>query len=85
MNELINSETVKNISREIIDYLMIHPNFPRQKITNLKGKIGKKYNYHKVVKNALILSYATKEELGVIIQLLKRRILEQFQAFLLLQ
>ncbi len=74
MNGLTNSETVKKISRGVIDYLMIHPNFPQQKITNLKGKIGKKYNYHKVIKNAHILSYATKEELGVIIQLLKRRI-----------
>ncbi|NVM43519.1 MAG: tRNA uridine(34) 5-carboxymethylaminomethyl modification radical SAM/GNAT enzyme Elp3 [Candidatus Lokiarchaeota archaeon] len=74
MNELTNSETVKRISREIIDYLMIHPNFPRQKITNLKGKFGKKYNYHKVIKNAQILHHATEEELGVIIQLLKRRI-----------
>ncbi len=74
MNELTNSETVKRISREIIDYLMIHPNFPRQKITNLKGKFGKKYNYHKVIKNAQILHHANEEELGVIIQLLKRRI-----------
>ena len=74
MNGLTNSEIVKKISRGVIDYLMIHPNFPQQKITNLKGKIGKKYKYHKVVKNAQILSYATKEELGVIIQLLKRRI-----------
>jgi len=73
MNEITNSETVKKISREIIDYLMIHPNFPQQKITNLKGKFGKKYKYHKVVKNAQILSYATEEELGVILQLLKRR------------
>jgi len=74
MNELTNSETVKKISREIIDYLMIHPDFPRQKITNLKGKFGKKYNYHKVIKNAQIIHHATEEELGVIIQLLKRRI-----------
>ncbi len=74
MNELTNSETVKRISRDIIDYLMIHPNFPRQKITNLKGKFGKKYSYHKVIKNAQILHHATEEELGVILQLLKRRI-----------
>jgi len=74
MNELTNSEIVKKISREIIDYLMIHPNFPQQKITNLKGKFGKKYNYHKVIKNAQIIHHATDEELGVIIQLLKRRI-----------
>jgi hypothetical protein len=55
MNELTDSETVKKISREIIDYLMIHPNFPQQKITNLKGKFGKKYNFHKVIKNAQVL------------------------------
>ena len=74
MNEITNSDTVKRISREIIDYLMIHPNFPRQKITNLKGKFGKKYSYHKVIKNAQILQHATEEELGVILHLLKRRI-----------
>ena len=74
MNELTNSEIVKKISREVIDYLLIHPNFPQQKITNLKGKFGKEYNYHKVIKNAQILHYATEEELEVIIQLLKRRI-----------
>ena len=74
MNELTASETVKKISREIIDHLMRHPNLPQQKITNLKGKIGKKYNYHKVIKNAQILHYASEEELDVILQLLKRRI-----------
>jgi elongator complex protein 3 len=74
MSELTDTETVKKISREIIDYLMIHPNFPQHKITNLKGKFGKKYNYHKVIKNAQILHYANEEELEVILQLLKRRI-----------
>jgi elongator complex protein 3 len=74
MYELTDSETVKKISREIIDYLMSHPNFPQPKITNLKGKIGKKYNYHKVIKNAQIIHYASEEELKVILQLLKRRI-----------
>jgi len=74
MNEIINKEIVKKISREIIDYLMIHPNFPPHKITTLKGKFGKKYNYHKVIKNAQILHHATEEELRVINQLLKRRV-----------
>jgi elongator complex protein 3 len=73
MSELTNSETVKKISREIIDYLINHPTFPQQKITNLKGKFGKRYNYHEVIKNAQILSYATEEELRVINQILKRR------------
>ena len=73
MSELTNSGTVKKISREIIDYLMNHPTFPQQKITNLKGKFGKKYKYHEVIKNAQILSYANEEELRVINQILKRR------------
>ncbi|MFX0076367.1 MAG: tRNA uridine(34) 5-carboxymethylaminomethyl modification radical SAM/GNAT enzyme Elp3 [Candidatus Hermodarchaeota archaeon] len=74
MNELTESVIVKKISREIIDYLICHPNFPQQKITNLKGKIGKKYRYHRVIKNAQILHYASEEELRVISQFLKRRI-----------
>lgn len=48
MKEITDSQTVKKISREVIDFLMNHPNFPQQKITNLKGKFGKKFNYHKV-------------------------------------
>ena len=74
MNDLTNSEIEYKISREIIEYLLKNPDTPRHKITNLKGKFGKKYNYHKVIKNAQILHHATEEELGVIIQLLKRRI-----------
>jgi len=74
MNELTNSEIEHRISREIIDYLLKNPDTPRHKITNLKGKFGKKYKYHKVIKNAQILHHATEEELRVITQLLKRRI-----------
>ncbi len=72
-SEAENTKIIEKISREIIDYLMIHPNFPQQKITNLKGKFGKKYKYHKVIKNAQILHHATEDELRVINQLLKRR------------
>jgi elongator complex protein 3 len=74
MNELTNSEIEYKISREIIGYLLKNPDTPRHKITNLKGKFGKKYKYHKVIKNAQILHHATEEELRVITQLLKRRI-----------
>ena len=74
MNGLTNSEIEHKISREIIGYLLKNPDTPRHKITNLKGKFGKKYKYHKVIKNAQILHHATEEELRVITQLLKRRI-----------
>jgi len=74
MNELTNSEIEHKISREIIGYLLKNPDTPRHKITNLKGKFGKKYKYHKVIKNAQILQNATEEELRVITPILKRRI-----------
>jgi len=74
MNELTNSELEHKISRDVIDYLLKNPDTPRHKITNLKGKFGKKYKYHKVIKNAQILHHATEEELRVVTQLLKRRI-----------
>jgi len=66
-------EKVKKISREIITYLIRNPKTPRGKVTNIKGRIGKKYKYPKVIKNATILSYATSEEKETITQILKRR------------
>ena len=66
-------EKVKLISSEIIDYLIKNPGTSRRKITNIKGRIGKKYNFDKVIKNATILNYATVEEKEVITQILKRR------------
>ncbi len=68
-----NREKVKIISREIIDYLIRNPKTPRKKITNIKGRIGKKHKYDKVIKNATILNYATVEEKEIITQILKRR------------
>ena len=66
-------EKVKKISREIITYLIRNPKTPRGKVTNIKGRIGKKYKYPKVIKNATILGYATSEEKETITQILKRR------------
>ena len=68
-----NSEKVKKISRDIIQYLINHPETTRGKITNIKGRIGKNYKYNKVIKNATILDYATSEEKKIITQILKRR------------
>ena len=73
MNKLTNSEIEFKISREIIDYLLKNPDTPRNKITNIKGKFGKKYKYPRVIKNAQILSSASKEELTIITRILKRR------------
>ncbi|MFW9900245.1 MAG: tRNA uridine(34) 5-carboxymethylaminomethyl modification radical SAM/GNAT enzyme Elp3, partial [Candidatus Thorarchaeota archaeon] len=68
-----NSDKVKKISREIITYLINNPETTRRKITNIKGRISKKYEYNKVIKNATILNYATVEEKEIITQILKRR------------
>jgi len=66
-------EKTKRISREIIKFLIENPHFSRNKITNIKGKIGKKHNYKKVIKNATILGYATPDEKEIILPMLKRR------------
>ncbi len=69
----LGSDKIKKISREIIDYLLNNPETKRSKITNIKGRIGKKYKYNKVIKNATILDHATLDEREKIIQILKRR------------
>ena len=73
MKDATDYEVEKEISREIIDFLIKHPKIARQKITNIKGRIGKKFHYNKVVKNATILYHATNEENEIITRLLKRR------------
>ncbi|MFX1567233.1 MAG: tRNA uridine(34) 5-carboxymethylaminomethyl modification radical SAM/GNAT enzyme Elp3 [Promethearchaeota archaeon] len=72
-SDINNHDIIKRISQEIIDYLLKNPGTTREKITNIKGRIGKKYNYKKVIKNATILNYATPEEKKKILQILKRR------------
>lgn len=69
----ITSSIEEKIAREIINYLIKNPKTSRKKITNLKGQIGKKYKYNKVIKNANILNFATEEEKSIITKLLMRR------------
>jgi elongator complex protein 3 len=64
---------IRKISREVIDLLLKNPDISKSKITNLKGRIGKKYKYNRVIKNATILDFATDEEKQIITQILKRR------------
>ena len=73
-SEDLSSGKIKLIAREIIEYLIKNPEFSREKITNLKGQIGKKYKHPKVIKNATILHFASVEEKLIINELLKRRI-----------
>jgi elongator complex protein 3 len=71
--EVDNANIIEKISRDVINYLISNPGTSRQKITNIKGRIGKKYNYDKVIKNATILDFATNKEKQIITQILKRR------------
>jgi len=66
-------EKIEKFSREIIKFLIQNPHTSRKRITNIKGKIGKKYNFKKVIKNATILNYATSDEREIILPILKRR------------
>ncbi|MHA2181091.1 MAG: tRNA uridine(34) 5-carboxymethylaminomethyl modification radical SAM/GNAT enzyme Elp3, partial [Promethearchaeota archaeon] len=66
-------DKIENVSREIIKFLIQNPHTSRKRITNIKGKIGKKYNFKKVIKNATILEYATPDEKEIILPILKRR------------
>jgi len=73
IEDLEDSERLKKAAREIINYIIKNPQLSRQKITNIKGKIGKKYNLHRVIKNATVLDFATSDERKSITQILKRR------------
>lgn len=72
-SESINNEKIKKIALAIITYLLKHPNTPREKITNIKGKYAKEFNFNEVLKNATILRYSTEEEKQILTQLLRRR------------
>ncbi|MGV9141427.1 MAG: tRNA uridine(34) 5-carboxymethylaminomethyl modification radical SAM/GNAT enzyme Elp3 [Promethearchaeota archaeon] len=68
----------EKVSKKTIDFLLDHPNINRSKITNLKGRIAKKFNYDRVIKNATILDYAdsldlTEKEEKLLIKKLRRR------------
>ncbi|MFW9930638.1 MAG: tRNA uridine(34) 5-carboxymethylaminomethyl modification radical SAM/GNAT enzyme Elp3, partial [Candidatus Thorarchaeota archaeon] len=68
-----NEEVIKQIARATIEYLKKHPQIPKEKITNIKGKFAKQHNYNGVIKNATILEYLKKDEEVKILPILKRR------------
>ncbi len=70
----VSPEIEEKIAREIIAFIFKHPNADKNKITNLKGKIGKKFGYKKVIKNATVLKYAKDSEYEYLTDILKRRI-----------
>lgn len=71
--EELKAEKIEKTARAIIEYLIKNPQTRRSKISNLKGRFAKEFNYNRVIKNATILSYASEKEKSIIIKLLKRR------------
>ncbi len=67
------SDKIRLISREILDYLIKNPRVSREKLNVLKGQIGKKHDYSRVIKNASILEVASQEEKKILIEVLKKR------------
>ena len=72
-NEAENEEIIKKIARATIEYIKNHPEIPKDKITNIKGKFAKKFNFNGVIKNATVLEYLKKDEESKILPFLKRR------------
>ncbi|MBD3194624.1 MAG: tRNA uridine(34) 5-carboxymethylaminomethyl modification radical SAM/GNAT enzyme Elp3 [Candidatus Lokiarchaeota archaeon] len=71
-------EKIEFIARETIRYLLDNPHTPRKKITNIKGRFAKKFNYDGVIKNATVLEYMdqihlSKKQRRLLNRQLKRR------------
>jgi len=72
--EPANSDQVTEATaREIIEYLLAHPNVPKRQLTAIKCKIWKKYRFQSVIKDSTIASYATEEERRELSHILRRR------------
>ena len=59
--------------REIIRELIENSTYPRNKITQLKNRILRKYSISHTMKNSIIMEYATEDELDIILPILRRR------------
>ncbi len=67
------AEKIRAISREILDYMIKNPRTSREKLNILKGQIGKKHDFSRVIKNAAILNCASQDEKKILIEILKKR------------
>ncbi len=59
--------------REIIKELIKNPSYPKERITQLKNRVLKKYPISHTMKNSEIMEYATEYELEIILPILRRR------------
>src|SRR6056297_371711 len=69
-----NSKKVEEATaRDVIEYLMKHPDTRKKKLTPIKCKFCKKNGFINVIKDSVIRKYATEEELDELDLLLRRR------------
>jgi elongator complex protein 3 len=66
-------EIIQKACREIIDSIIAKPNITKEQITPLKCKIQKKYNIPHMIKDSVLLRYASAEERDSLGPILRRR------------
>ncbi len=66
-------EATRKTARAIIEYLLAHLDIPKNKMANRKGVLGKQFGYRNVMKDSVVRSYATPEELKILSRHLRRR------------
>ncbi|MBD3350296.1 MAG: tRNA uridine(34) 5-carboxymethylaminomethyl modification radical SAM/GNAT enzyme Elp3 [Candidatus Lokiarchaeota archaeon] len=71
--ELTKDQRIELACRDIIEYLIDHPDFKRKNITQLKNRFVKQYHIKKTMPNSLIIKHATEDELELIQHMLRRR------------
>ncbi|MHA1872364.1 MAG: tRNA uridine(34) 5-carboxymethylaminomethyl modification radical SAM/GNAT enzyme Elp3, partial [Promethearchaeota archaeon] len=68
-----NNDKIERMARDLIKFLVRHPDYPKKRITELKNKYTKKYNLGLTIKNSVIIKFANKNELPLILTKLRRR------------
>ncbi|MCF2139370.1 MAG: tRNA uridine(34) 5-carboxymethylaminomethyl modification radical SAM/GNAT enzyme Elp3 [Candidatus Lokiarchaeota archaeon] len=61
-------------ARDIIKFLLTHPNTSKKQLTAVKCKIGKKYGFPSVIRNSQILDHASEDEQIKLRHILRRRL-----------
>jgi elongator complex protein 3 len=73
MDEESETTQLECACREIIKELIENPAYPKERVTQLKNRVLKKYSIAHTMKNSIILEYAAENELEIILPILRRR------------
>ena len=66
-------ELTRKTAREIIEYIVAHPNLTKVKITVIKCQIGKKNHFRNTISDSILLRYVLPEERELVGPYLRRR------------